>query len=211
MSDPEAVYVERNPASRALHERARRSLAGGTTRTTTYFAPFPVYITRGEGARIWDADGNQRLDFICNYTALILGHAHPRVTAAVREAAGRGTAFAAPNPYEVELAELLCERVPSLERVRFCNSGTEATMFAMRLARAFTGRPKLARIEGGYHGTHDLAEVSAHPDPDLAGPADVPPSPPRRAHPPGRWRRPWSCPTTPPTASCAPTPTSWPG
>ncbi|HZU18190.1 MAG TPA: aspartate aminotransferase family protein [Candidatus Dormibacteraeota bacterium] len=174
MTDPETVYVERNPVSRALHERARRSLAGGTTRTTTYFDPFPVYLTRGEGARIWDADGNQRLDFICNYTALILGHAHPRVTAAVREAAGRGTAFAAPNPHEVELAELLCERVPSVERVRFCNSGTEATMFAMRLARAFTGRPKLARIEGGYHGTHDLAEVSAHPDPDLAGPPDTP-------------------------------------
>jgi glutamate-1-semialdehyde 2,1-aminomutase len=174
MGDPESVYIERNPRSRALHERARRALAGGTTRTTTYFEPFPVYVTRGEGARVWDADGNQRLDFICNYTALILGHAHPRVTAAIREVAGEGTAFAAPNPHEVALAELLVERVPSVELVRFCNSGTEATMFAMRLARAFTGRERLARVEGGYHGTHDLAEVSHHPEPAAAGPADRP-------------------------------------
>ena len=174
MPDPEQVYTELNPTSRALHERARQALAGGTTRTTTFFEPFPVYLTRGEGARVWDVDGHERLDFIGNYTALILGHGHPAVVAAVREQAGRATAFAAPNPQEVELAELLCERVPSLDRVRFCNSGTEATMFAMRLARAFTGRTKIARIEGGYHGTHDLAEVSGHPDLDAAGPADSP-------------------------------------
>ena len=181
MPDPEQVYSELNPTSRALHERARRALAGGTTRTTTFFEPFPVYLTRGEGASVWDVDGNERLDFIGNYTALILGHAHPAVVAAIREQAGRATAFAAPNPQEVELAELLCERVPSLDRLRFCNSGTEATMFAMRLARAFTGRPKIARMEGGYHGTHDLAEVSGHPELDAAGPADAPRSVPDSA------------------------------
>lgn len=149
-------------------------MPGGTTRTTTYFDPYPLYIERGEGSRVWDVDGTERLDMLGNYTAMILGHAHPKVVEAIRRQAGRGTGFAAANPLEVELATLLCERVPSLDAVRFCNSGTEATMFAMRLARAFTGRPKVARMEGGYHGTHDLAEVSTHPAVAEAGPADAP-------------------------------------
>jgi glutamate-1-semialdehyde 2,1-aminomutase len=149
-------------------------MPGGTTRTTTYFDPYPLYIDRGVGCRIWDVDGTERLDMLGNYTAMILGHAHPKVVEAVRKQVARGTAFAAANPLEVQLAELLCERVPSLDMVRFCNSGTEATMFAMRLARAFTGRPKIARIEGGYHGTHDYAEVSTHPDVSEAGPPDAP-------------------------------------
>ena len=149
-------------------------MPGGTTRTTTYFDPYPLYITRGEGCRIWDADGIERLDMLGNYTAMILGHAHPKVVEAIRRQAAQGTGFAAANPVEVQLASLLCERVPSLDMVRFCNSGTEATMFAMRLARAFTGRPKIARIEGGYHGTSDYAEVSTHPDVAEAGPADAP-------------------------------------
>jgi glutamate-1-semialdehyde 2,1-aminomutase len=149
-------------------------MPGGTTRTTTYFDPYPLYITRGEGCRIWDVDGAERLDMLGNYTAMILGHAHPKVVEAVRKQAAQGTGFAAANPVEVQLAALLCQRVPSLDMVRFCNSGTEATMFAMRLARAFTGRPKIARVEGGYHGTHDYAEVSTHPDMAEAGPPDAP-------------------------------------
>lgn len=149
-------------------------MPGGTTRTTTYFDPYPIYIDRGEGCLVWDVDGIERLDMLGNYTAMILGHAHPKIVEAIRRQAALGTGFAAANPVEVKLATLLCERVPSLEAVRFCNSGTEATMFAMRLARVFTGRPKIARIEGGYHGTHDLAEVSTHPPLDLAGPPDAP-------------------------------------
>lgn len=174
MVDPSAVYRQTTPASQALHERAVRAMPGGTTRTTTYFDPYPLYIDRGEGCRVWDVDGTERIDMLGNYTAMILGHAHPKVVEAIKQQAARGTAFAAANPIEVELATLLCERVPSLELVRFCNSGTEATMFAMRLARAFTGRPKIARIEGGYHGTHDYAEVSTHPAPDEAGATDRP-------------------------------------
>ena len=139
-------------------------MPGGTTRTTTYFDPYPLFIERGEGCRIWDVDGIERIHMLGNYTAMILGHAHPKVVEAIRKQAARGTGFAAANPLEVQLAELLCERAPSLDSVRFCNSGTEAAMFGMRLARAFTGRPKTARIEGGYHGTHDYAEVSTHPD-----------------------------------------------
>jgi glutamate-1-semialdehyde 2,1-aminomutase len=172
--DPEAVYRQTTPASRALHEKAVAVMPGGTTRTTTYFDPYPLYIERGEGCRVWDADGTERIDMLGNYTAMILGHAHPKVVEAIRKQAARGTGFAAANPIEVQLATLLCERVPSLDAVRFCNSGTEATMFAMRLARAFTGRPKIARMEGGYHGTHDYAEVSTHPVVSEAGPPDAP-------------------------------------
>jgi len=178
MFDPEEVYRKTTPGSRRLHQRASAVMPGGTTRTTTYFDPYPLFVDRGAGCLIWDVDGTERLDMLGNYTAMILGHAHPKVVEAIREQAGRGTAFAAANAIEGELAEILCERVPSLDLVRFCNSGTEATMFALRLARAFTGRPKIARIEGGYHGTHDLAEVSAHPDPAEAGPAERPRSVP---------------------------------
>jgi len=172
--DQEAVYRQTTPRSRALHERAVRVMPGGTTRTTTYFDPYPLYIDRGEGCRVWDMDGTERLDVLGNYTAMILGHAHPKIVEAIARQAARGTGFAAANAIEVELASILCERVPSLDAVRFCNSGTEATMFATRLARAFTGRPKIARIEGGYHGTHDYAEVSTHPDVALAGAEETP-------------------------------------
>jgi glutamate-1-semialdehyde 2,1-aminomutase len=172
--DQEAIYRRSTPASRALHEKALVAMPGGTTRTTTYFDPYPLYIDRGEGCHVWDVDGAERLDMLGNYTAMILGHAHPKVVEAIQRQAARGTGFAAANPLEVQLATLLCERVPSLDAVRFCNSGTEATMFAMRLARAYTGRPKIARMEGGYHGTHDYAEVSTHPVVAQAGPADAP-------------------------------------
>src|SRR3989449_428977 len=174
LAGAEADYVASTPRSRELHGRAVRSLPGGSTRTTTYFHPYPLYIERGEGCRVWDVDGTERIDMIGNYTAMILGHSHPKVVEAIRNQAARGTGFAAANPVEVELATLLCERVPSFDAVRFCNSGTEATMFAMRLARAFTGRAKIARIEGGYHGTHDYAEVSTHPVVDEAGPSAAP-------------------------------------
>src|SRR5712692_7027804 len=174
MVDPETTYRRQTPGSRSLHDGAVAVMPGGTTRTTTYFDPYPLYITRGEGCRVWDADGTERIDMLGNYTAMILGHAPAKVVEAIRKQAARGTGFAAANPVEVQLATLLCERVPSLDAVRFCNSGTEATMFAMRLARAFTGRPKIARMEGGYHGTHDYAEVSTHPALSEAGPPDAP-------------------------------------
>src|SRR5436189_2047405 len=184
-ADPEALYRQTTAASRALHEKAVAVMPGGTTRTTTYFDPYPLYIERGEGCRIWDADGTERIDMLGNYTAMILGHAHPKIVEAIRNQAARGTGFAAANPVEVELATLLCERVPIRDAVRFCNSGTEATMFAMRLARAFTGRPSIARMEGGYHGTHDYAEVSTHPAAAEAGPAEEPRAAPDSMGTPG--------------------------
>jgi glutamate-1-semialdehyde 2,1-aminomutase len=143
--------------SSLLWERALRSLPGGNTRTTVFHDPCPTYIARGKGCRVWDVDGVERIDFISNYTSLILGHGHPRVVDAVRRQAGELMSVAAPTELEVELAERICERLPSVERVRFTNSGTEATMLALRVARAFTGREKVAVFAGGYHGSHDYA------------------------------------------------------
>jgi len=140
-----------------MFERASASLPGGSTRTTIYSAPYPPYMTRGEGVRTWDVDGNEYRDFLGNYTSLILGHAHPDVVAAVEAQVRRGSAFAAPTETEIELAEEIRARVPSIERIRFTNSGTEATMFALRAARAFTRRPLVAKFELAYHGTHDIA------------------------------------------------------
>ena len=148
-------YVARTPRSRALFERATSSLPGGSTRTTVYAAPYPPYIESGAGLQLRDVDGNVYRDFLGNYTSLILGHAHPAVVAAVEAQVRRGSAFAAPTETEVELAEEIRRRVPSVERLRFTSSGTEATMFAIRAARAFTGRPLIGRFDRSYHGTHD--------------------------------------------------------
>src|SRR5262252_4538529 len=174
MSNITETYERATPASARLFGEARRYIAGGTTRTTIHFEPHPLYATRGDGALIWDADGTERVDFIGNYTALILGHRPPAVVAAIEDQLARGTAFAAANEQEMALARELCGRVPSVELLHFANSGTEATMYAMRLARAFTGRPAIARFEGCYHGTHDAAEVSVTPNLDRAGPDDAP-------------------------------------
>ena len=114
-----------------------------------------------------DVDGNRRVDYLNNYTSLICGHAHPHILKAAQEAQEGGTAFAAPTEYEVRLAEAICERVESVELVRFTNSGTEATMAAMRLARAYTGRSKIGRFEGSYHGTHDYTTSPAPGVPGL--------------------------------------------
>lgn len=149
------AYLARTPRSGELFERATRSLPGGSTRTTVYSAPYPPYIAAGEGLTVRDVDGNVYRDFLGNYTSLILGHAHPAVVAAVEAQVKRGAAFGAPTEIEIELAEELRRRLPSLELVRFTNSGTEATMFAIRAARAFTGRPLIAKFSASYHGTHD--------------------------------------------------------
>jgi glutamate-1-semialdehyde 2,1-aminomutase len=162
-------YLAKTSRSRALHEEALAVMPGGNSRTTTFFDPYPFYIQRGQGAHVWDVDGVDRLDFNGNYTSLILGHAHPEVVKAAQEAAALGMSFPGPTEHEIRLAEILTRRIPSLERVRFTNSGTEATMNAVRLARAFTGRSKIAKFEGAYHGTHDWVLVSVSPDPKAAG------------------------------------------
>jgi glutamate-1-semialdehyde 2,1-aminomutase len=164
-----AEYSAKTSRSRALHEEALAVMPGGNSRTTTFFDPYPFYIQRGQGAHIWDADGNDRLDLNGNYTSLILGHAHPDVVKAAQETAALGLSFPGPTEHEIRLAEMLKRRVPSVESLRFTNSGTEATMNAVRLARAFTGRPKIAKFEGAYHGTHDWVMVSVSGDPKAGG------------------------------------------
>jgi glutamate-1-semialdehyde 2,1-aminomutase len=161
-----ADYERLTAASRGLWERALDSLPGGNSRTTIFYDPYPVYVIRGEGCRVTDADGVERIDFISNYTSLILGHCHPKVVEAVQRQAGRLMSAAAPSELEIELAERIRERLPSVERLRFANSGTEATMQALRAARAFTGRSTIATFAGGYHGTHDYA-ASIPADPAL--------------------------------------------
>ena len=152
-------YLARTPRSRELFERGTRSLPGGSTRTTVYSAPYPPYAASGSGLLVTDVDGNVYRDFLGNYTSLILGHAHPAVVAAVESQVRRGSAFAAPTEVEIDLAEELRRRVPSIERLRFTSSGTEATMFAIRAARAFTGRQLVARFDRSYHGTHDQVQA----------------------------------------------------
>ena len=121
-----AEYRARNAGSHDLFRRAQSVLPGGNTRTGVFVDPFPVYIDHAQGVELVDVDGNRRLDFVNNASALILGHAHPAVVEAIAGHAGRGSAYFAPCPLELELAELLARRIPSLERLRFCSSGTEA-------------------------------------------------------------------------------------
>jgi glutamate-1-semialdehyde 2,1-aminomutase len=162
-------YLARTPRSAELFRRATASLPGGSTRTTVFAPPYPPYIAAGEGIRIRDIDDNVYRDFLGNYTALILGHAHPAVVAAVEDQVRRGSAFGAPTEVEVELAQEIRRRLPSIERIRFTSSGTEATMFAIRIARAFTGRDVVARFERHYHGTHDTAMAGSRGVPAAVG------------------------------------------
>jgi glutamate-1-semialdehyde 2,1-aminomutase len=170
----EETYRRRTPGSAERHHAAQRSLPGGDSRTITYFHPYPLYIAEGRGQRMFDVDGNEYLDFLGNYTSIIHGHGHPKLAQAIAEQAARGTAFGACTDVQVALAEEICRRMASVSQVRFCNSGTEATMNAIRAARAFTGRSKVLKTEGGYHGSHDLAEISVAPPLDAAGPRDAP-------------------------------------
>ena len=151
-------------------------MPGGDTRNSIYWDPFPIYITSGDGTTLTDADGNQRTDFVNNMTTLILGHRPPEVTSALAEQISKGLSFPAPSPSVVRWAELMCERVPSLDKVRFVNTGTEATLNAIRAARAFTCKQKLVKCEGAYHGNHDAIQISVVPPLDEAGKADSPES-----------------------------------
>jgi len=147
--------------SKELYERAKRLMPGGVSSPVRAFLPHPLYVARGKGSRIWDADGNEFIDYCMAFGPLILGHAHPAVVKAVAEQAESGTLYGAPIEKEIELAELIRKYYPSVEMVRFVSSGTEATMHALRLARGFTRRSKFVKIEGAFHGAHDSVLVKA--------------------------------------------------
>ena len=173
-----ADYRRWSARSAALIEEARQVFPGGDTRMSAHFAPYPLFIEHAEGARLHDADGHELIDFMNNFTSLVHGHANPSVVAAVGEQMALGSAYAAPTRSQVALGRLICERVPGVEQLRFTSSGTEATLMGLRCARAYTGRQKIMKMEGGYHGSYELAEVSLAPLPDLCGPLDAPRSVP---------------------------------
>lgn len=156
----QARYARRRPNSRELHEASRSLLPGGNSRTPLFHPPFPCYLDAGHGARVIDVDGFEYIDMVNNYTSLVHGHPTPELTEELAHRAANGTALGAPTPLEVELAREIVERVPSLQRVRFANSGTEATLYAVRTARAFTGRDDVIKVEGGYHGGAESLQFS---------------------------------------------------
>ncbi len=150
--------------SQQLFSRAQQLLPGGVDSPVRAFRAVggqPLFIARGAGAYLYDVDGNRFVDYVLSWGPLILGHAHPRIVAALADAATRGTSFGAPSPLEIELAELIQQFMPNIEMLRFVNSGTEATMTALRLARAFTARNKIVKFEGCYHGHADMLLVQA--------------------------------------------------
>jgi glutamate-1-semialdehyde 2,1-aminomutase len=168
------MYPDSESSSAKLYERACRVLPGGNSRTSVYLKPYPLYAVSGHDARIVDEDGIERLDMVNNYSSLIHGHAHPKIVAAVTEQIARGSCFSAPTRAEIELAEILADRLPTVERVRFANSGSEGVMMAIKGARGYTGRSKIAKCEGAYHGSYDFAEVSQGVKPEAWGDADAP-------------------------------------
>jgi glutamate-1-semialdehyde 2,1-aminomutase len=157
-------YQERTKSSLELRKKAVRFLPGGDTRSVAYYPPYPFYASHGKGCELYDLDGNAYIDCVNNMTSLVHGHAHPQVVAAICEQAAKGTAHAAPTELQSLHAEKICGRMPSMESLRFCNSGTEATMFAIRAARAFTKKNIIIKMDGGYHGSHDYVEVNLMPD-----------------------------------------------
>ena len=167
----------RSPKSLAAWQRNRTVMPAGVGSLFRLADPFPMVVKRSKGGRIWDADGNEYLDFMLGFSVMILGNAPEEVDAAIREALPRGTHYGLCHEHEYEFAKLFCDMAPGVEKVTFCNSGTEATMYALRLARASTSRQLVAKFEGGYHGTHDLLAVSfgrPRPHPEEFGPVEDP-------------------------------------
>jgi glutamate-1-semialdehyde 2,1-aminomutase len=164
--------------SEALFQRAIRVLPGGVSRNTIFRRPHPSYVKSGNGCRVTDVEGIERIDFSNNMASLIHGHAYPPVVKAVSQQLQGGTAFTLATEAEVRFAELLVDRVPGFDQIRFVNSGTEAVMAALKAARAYTGKPKIAKVEGAYHGGYDYAEVSQTASPENWGVLDEPTSVP---------------------------------
>jgi glutamate-1-semialdehyde 2,1-aminomutase len=167
-------YTQSTTKSKALWEDAKNYMPGGDSRNSIFWAPYPIFVDHASGCHVVDSDGTDRLDFIGTMTTLVLGHGPKVVVDAVTEQMSHGVVYNAPNSHQVRLAKLLCERIPSFDLVRFTNSGTEATLNTIRAARAVTGKSKIAKVEGGYHGSHDQVSVSVRTNPAKSG---------ERAHP----------------------------
>jgi glutamate-1-semialdehyde 2,1-aminomutase len=155
-------YRSQNKKSHEMYEKAEKVLPLGVSSNFRTFEPYPIYIQRAQGSKMWDVDGREYTDFSMTFGALMVGHANPIMVDALAKAAGEGTLYGMPHDRELKAAELLCERF-HLDQIRFTNSGSESTMHALRVARAFTGRNKVLKFEGGYHGGHDAMLVSVKP------------------------------------------------
>src|SRR4030042_4762131 len=160
-------YTSRTPISKALFERAKKVLPAGVSYGVRYFEPYPFFTARAKGSKLIHVEGNEYIDFWLGHTALIFGHSPKQVVAAVRRQLEKGTIYGTSNELEIALAEQITKMVPSAEMVRFTNSGTEANMYATRLARALTGRDKIAKFLGGWHGGYDALHVGVKPPFDL--------------------------------------------
>jgi len=167
-----------NISNEEIYNQALEVIPGGVSRNTVFRKPYPHYAAHASGCHVTDHDGTQRIDFANNMASLIHGHAHPAIVGAVTEQLQRGTAYTMATEAEVKFAQLLCKRVQGFEKIRFVNSGTEAVMASIKASRAFTGRQKIAKAEGAYHGTYDYAEVSQTANPsnwgDINRPNSVP-------------------------------------
>ena len=170
--------MEQTGNSAALYERAQRVMPGGCSRNTILRKPHPVYAQKGEGCYVTDIEGVRRIDFANNVASLIHGHAHPAIVEGVKKQLENGSAFSVGTKIEVEYAEQLVARSSNIEKIRFVNSGTEAVMSCLKAARAYTGRSKIAKVEGSYHGLYDYAEVSQTAKPENWGDPDSPASVP---------------------------------
>jgi glutamate-1-semialdehyde 2,1-aminomutase len=165
----EETYRSRTPKSAALLDRANRSMPGGLTRNFGFFRPYPVVHQRGQGPYLWDVDGNRYVDLNYNGLSLIHGHAYKPIAQALAQATENGWAWLGTNLPQIEFAEALCKRIKIFEKVLFTNSGTEASMLAVKMARGFTGRPLILKAHGGYHGTYSDLEAGLHGQGEIAG------------------------------------------
>jgi glutamate-1-semialdehyde 2,1-aminomutase len=170
------VYEGRTPRSKAAWEKARRSMPMGTASNSRMYEPYPLFIERASGSKVWDVDGNEYIDHNLSFGALVAGHRHPVVIEAVSKQLGIGTMYGMSHELEAELASEICRRYPFVDRVRFSNSGTECTLHAIRLAKAYTGKRKIVKMEGAYHGLHDAVMVSVKPTEENWG-SSLSPSP----------------------------------
>jgi glutamate-1-semialdehyde 2,1-aminomutase len=154
------IYREKFPVCKERHDELVKYIPGGATRSLSYFQPFPIHIDHGEGAYVFTPEGHKLFDVTNAYGALIHGHGDPDIVAAVQAGIEKGSQYSTPTMAQLKLSKLLCERVPGLEKLRFLNSGTEATLYALRTARAYTKKDKILKMVGGFHGTHDCVAAS---------------------------------------------------
>jgi len=168
------AYIERTPKSKELWDEARELIPGGTCSGFRCYDPYPTFVDRASGSKVWDVDGNRYVDLCMSFGAALVGHANPKVVEAVREQLEKGTMYGIPHPRTALYVKEIRRRFPAMEMMRMTNSGTESTMHAIRVARAYTGKDKIVKMEGCYHGAHNDALISVHPPLGKIGPSWAP-------------------------------------